>query len=289
MVAVCRGHVPGPTINCARQWPSAPVCRRCAACSRSPSVVVRTSCCAGTWPAWPSTGRTSRRGKESPRRAAHGPIATCPTRFRENSTWSGVLRCLGYAPSGGMHRYITARVRALGLDTGHFTGRAWSAGTPYSQPRRRRALADVLVAGSTYPSGRLRVRLIAARLKDSCCETCGIDEWRGAPIPWNSITSTAIRPTTDCRTFVSCVRTAMLRPIPGAGGKRKKRTRRSSAGEARRPAYSNWQQRPVLGTGQCGFESRRRHDVTSPSRRRPSRSVSPAGRRGGPRRSAGRR
>ena len=101
---------------------------------------------------------------------------------RESVTWSGVLRSLGYQPSGGMHRYITAKVRALGLDTSHFTGQAWSAGTSHSHRQQRRELAEILVVGSSYRSAILRRRLIAAGLKQARCEVCGLDSWCGQPL-----------------------------------------------------------------------------------------------------------
>src|SRR5687767_15069993 len=83
----------------------------------------------------------------------HGPTATLtgsasthlPTIERPRTRWSwtdddlrtavlantslaGVLRTLGYAPSGGMCRYMRACIRELELDTSHFLGRRWSRG-----------------------------------------------------------------------------------------------------------------------------------------------------------------
>lgn len=49
------------------------------------------------------------------------------------TTWSGLLRELGYAPSGGMHRYITAKVQSLDIDSSHFVGQAWSRGRTFDE------------------------------------------------------------------------------------------------------------------------------------------------------------
>jgi hypothetical protein len=100
---------------------------------------------------------------------------------RAEQTVHGVLRRLGYTPNGGMFRAIKGHIRALGLDTSHFTGQAWARGT--ARPRESAPLEEILVRGSTYPSSRLRKRLIRAGLKTARCEGCGVHEWRGKPLP----------------------------------------------------------------------------------------------------------
>lgn len=102
---------------------------------------------------------------------------------RTEETVHGVMRRLGYDANGGMFRYVVAHIRRLELDTSHFTGRSWARGRSFPG-RRRAALVDVLVIGSTYGSGGyLRQRLIAAGLKPDHCEECGLKEWRGKPLP----------------------------------------------------------------------------------------------------------
>jgi len=105
------------------------------------------------------------------------------TAVRTNVTISGVLRSLGYSPSGGMHRYISTRIHQLDLDTSHFVGRAWARGRRVSGAPRR-PLDEILVANSPYLStGSLRRRLIREGLKRPLCEVCGLDTWRGEPLP----------------------------------------------------------------------------------------------------------
>ncbi|MDT4921556.1 MAG: hypothetical protein QOI15_2458 [Pseudonocardiales bacterium] len=102
---------------------------------------------------------------------------------RCSRSFSQVQRMLGYKASGGMHRYISAHMRRLGLDSSHFTGQSWARGLTGVGGRRARPLADILVVNSTYPSGPLRRRLIREGLKEPCCEICGLSTWRGEPLP----------------------------------------------------------------------------------------------------------
>jgi HNH endonuclease len=101
---------------------------------------------------------------------------------RESRSMSEVLRRLGYVPSGGMYRYVNAKVQMLGIDRSHFTGQAWSRGVSCPPGSRNRPLEDILVVGSMYPSGALRKRLVATGIKQACCEICGLDQWRGQPL-----------------------------------------------------------------------------------------------------------
>ena len=47
----------------------------------------------------------------------------------ESDSFSGVARKLGYNTSGGMHRFLRTHIERLGINTDHFTGRAWAKGT----------------------------------------------------------------------------------------------------------------------------------------------------------------
>ena len=94
----------------------------------------------------------------------------------------GVLRHLGYPVNGGMFRYVTAHIRRLALDTGHFTGQGWSRGLKLPRGPQR-PIEEVLVEGSVVTSGALRRRLIAEGLKRESCEECGLTTWRCRPLP----------------------------------------------------------------------------------------------------------
>ena len=47
---------------------------------------------------------------------------------------AGVLRHLGIKPTGGSHAHLSRRIKRLGIDTSHFTGRAHNRGV--ASPRR---------------------------------------------------------------------------------------------------------------------------------------------------------
>jgi transposase-like protein len=94
---------------------------------------------------------------------------------------AATMRALGYKPSGGIHRWLKAHIRHLGISTDHFTGQGWASGRQLRSTAR--PLEEVLVAGSTFSSSTLRKRLIAASLKAPRCEHCGLAEWNGEPLP----------------------------------------------------------------------------------------------------------
>jgi hypothetical protein len=103
---------------------------------------------------------------------------------RDSRSYAEVVRRLGYQPSGGMHRHIKAHMERLGLNADHFAGRGWAKGRRAGTGFRPQPLAEILVANSTYlSSGSLRRRLINANLKPARCEICGLDTWRGQPLP----------------------------------------------------------------------------------------------------------
>jgi hypothetical protein len=121
-------------------------------------------------------------GKSRPRRARTWSDEELIELVARHSNLSDVIRAVGGRPNGGMHRWMSARLKRIGADTSHFTGRSWSKGRTFPE-RRRWTLEEVLVKGSTVGSAELRRRLIAAGLKDACCERCGLAEWQGEPLP----------------------------------------------------------------------------------------------------------
>lgn len=138
-------------------------------------------------------------------------------------TVHGVLRRLGYSPSGGMFRFVVAHIRRLDLDTSHFRGQGWARGLRRPSTRVT-PLEKLLVKGSTTTSSTLRKRLIAAGIKPARCVECGLSEWRGVRSRSAWITSTVTTLTTDWRTSVSCVRTVTPSPTPGVGGRSSRRS-----------------------------------------------------------------
>ncbi|MFC3235737.1 HNH endonuclease [Streptomyces nitrosporeus] len=99
-----------------------------------------------------------------------------------SSSMCDVLRRLGLEVVGGQHTHISRRVRALGIDTSHFT-----APSRKGEVRCRRP-EELLV----NRSGTLARRISGERLKRAMismgcaerCALCGTDPtWRGRPLP----------------------------------------------------------------------------------------------------------
>ena len=99
----------------------------------------------------------------------------------------GVLRHLGYPVNGGMFRYVTAHIRRLALDTGHFTGQGWSRGLKLPRGPQR-PIEEVLVEGSVVTSGALRRRLVAEGLKQESARSAGRRSGAVGPCRWLSTT-----------------------------------------------------------------------------------------------------
>jgi hypothetical protein len=87
-------------------------------------------------------------------------------------SFAQVMRNLGLIPAGGNYDVIQRRIRDLGLDTSHFTGKRWNKGWVFD-PRPHTPLGQVLVANRWTNSHVLKKRLIRAGLKPEHCELCG--------------------------------------------------------------------------------------------------------------------
>ncbi|RSS79193.1 HNH endonuclease signature motif containing protein [Streptomyces sp. WAC06614] len=94
-----------------------------------------------------------------------------------------VLRRLGLDVVGGHHTHISRKVKALGIDTSHFT-----LPSPAGRPKQRRTPESVLVrqddeTARRIRSDRLRQALTALGVPERC-ERCGIEAmWLGRPLP----------------------------------------------------------------------------------------------------------
>jgi hypothetical protein len=120
-------------------------------------------------------------GKRRPRQARTWSDEELLALVARSSSLAEVIRAVGREPNGGFHRWMSGRLKAIGADTSHFTGQGWARGRSFKG--RGMPLDELLVKGSTIGSGKLRRRLIEEGLKESRCEGCGRDEWRGAPLP----------------------------------------------------------------------------------------------------------
>ncbi|WP_206502564.1 HNH endonuclease signature motif containing protein [Streptomyces chrestomyceticus] len=105
------------------------------------------------------------------------PAVAASTNFCE------VLRYLGLEVVGGHHTHITRRIRALGIDTSHFTGR--NRTKPAS--RRRcgdRVLVEMPASGARrVQSSRLKAAMLSHAIAEKCT-LCGTGpDWHGNTIP----------------------------------------------------------------------------------------------------------
>ncbi len=98
-----------------------------------------------------------------------------------------LLALLGLPEEGRAHRVISARLRADGLDTGHFTGRGWSRGLTSKTDARvervtkRNTYPDDVVFSANGPAlnGPALVRRLVAMGWAYECSVCRTVEWCG--------------------------------------------------------------------------------------------------------------
>lgn len=101
-----------------------------------------------------------------------------------------ILVKVGLPTKGHFHREVSAQIRTLGLDTGHFLGRGWARGeTAETHPslarmQRRRSIPDELlfVENGPFIQGAKLVKRLLAKGWPYRCAWCGIAEWRGHPL-----------------------------------------------------------------------------------------------------------
>lgn len=90
---------------------------------------------------------------------------------KKSYTIADVCRMIKIRPIGGNYRTVKARIKRLGLDTSHFTGRGHNKGKKL--PFRGMPLDEIMVENSTYTnSNSLRKRLLNEGIKKANCEKC---------------------------------------------------------------------------------------------------------------------
>ena len=97
----------------------------------------------------------------------------------ESTSWAETLRRLGLRPAGGNFRSLQKFARSAGISWDHFDPMAGRIAA-LRAANRPRALAEILVRGSSYNRGHLKRRLYTEGVKQRICELCGQGEvWRG--------------------------------------------------------------------------------------------------------------
>lgn len=101
---------------------------------------------------------------------------------KNSKSIASVIRALGLVPAGGNYQTVNRKIKSLGLDIEHMTGRGWNVGLLF-RPSPPRSLKEILKSNSPFSSSHLRDRLIKEGIKEYRCESCGLTEWLDEPIP----------------------------------------------------------------------------------------------------------
>ena len=102
---------------------------------------------------------------------------------KESLSYAQVISKLHLRVAGSNYDTVKRKIRELGLDVSHMTGKAWNQGERYSPLREKQPLSEILVEHSTFVNANhLRERLLSEGVKARRCECCGNSEWLGQPI-----------------------------------------------------------------------------------------------------------
>lgn len=101
----------------------------------------------------------------------------------ECASVAGVLRKLGIAPAGGTHAHISRKIKAFGIDTSHFLGKAANR-SPNHKGSKKHPWQETLVLrlqGRRQKSHVLRRALIESGSEYRCqVDECGLrGQWLG--------------------------------------------------------------------------------------------------------------
>jgi hypothetical protein len=94
-----------------------------------------------------------------------------------------VLSKLGLKEAGGNYSVMKQRIKRMGLDTSHMTGQGHLKGKTHEWTKKPIETLLVDDREHSYPSYKLKNRLLSEGLKQHKCECCGITEWNGKPAP----------------------------------------------------------------------------------------------------------
>jgi hypothetical protein len=102
---------------------------------------------------------------------------------RQSTSVAEVVRRLGGSQTGGTQAHIGRRLKALGIDTSHFTGQAHARGQPSPARRSAAELLTVWPSGSRRPRGHVLRRALLEVGEQHACAVCALGpEWQGSPL-----------------------------------------------------------------------------------------------------------
>ena len=101
---------------------------------------------------------------------------------KNNYSVRACLLALGLNATGGNYALFKRRVKALGLDTSHFTGQGHLKNRTHDWSRKK-TLEEILVVDSDYLNrNQIKKRLLANGSLTYECDSCGIADWQGQPL-----------------------------------------------------------------------------------------------------------
>lgn len=100
-----------------------------------------------------------------------------------NFSMAATIRALGLDVGGSVYPTMRRHIERLGLDTSHWTGRAWNRGRT-GGTRKARPLEEILVHDSdVLDTHGLRLRLLKEGIFERRCSQCRRTTWEGQEIP----------------------------------------------------------------------------------------------------------
>jgi hypothetical protein len=100
----------------------------------------------------------------------------------ESESMAGVLRVLGIRLAGGSYSHYSSRIKKLGLDTSHFTGKSSNKGKKFPRDFDPDDILILRESGSRQKSNKLVRAMLESGIIHECSK-CGIGpEWLGNPL-----------------------------------------------------------------------------------------------------------
>lgn len=100
-----------------------------------------------------------------------------------NTTMRGVLDELHLKYSGGNYSYIKKLCVLFDISREHFTGKPTKEVASRPTITKEMFVSSYLIKGTDLKGHTTLKRLISFSLRERKCEECGLDSWRGKPIP----------------------------------------------------------------------------------------------------------
>ena len=101
---------------------------------------------------------------------------------KESKSFAQVMRIIGIKPSGGSHSHISRRIKRLGLDTSHFTGKAHGSANLNARLTPEQILVNNPLQSQRRKPEHLRRALLEIG-RNHECERCKCSNiWQDLPL-----------------------------------------------------------------------------------------------------------